>query len=168
MREVDRHDMEEGSIGPRQFDLDRRGVDDRHARQALGLATGDVVVALDRSEEAGPRALSFGVRHAIERVLDVFRGHLAAVVEFHAFAQLEGERGAVRRNLVAFSKFGPEIRGARFVVHQAVEQALDHGPVLPVIADSWVERRDIVLVCHDDFAARLGFWVALLLSIRRH
>ncbi len=40
MREVDRHDMQEGRVRARQLDLDRRRVDYRHAGQALGLATG--------------------------------------------------------------------------------------------------------------------------------
>ena len=159
MREVDRHDMQEGGVGPGQLELHRIGIDDGDAFQALGRSGGNGVIAFDRGEEAGAGALRLGVGDAVERVFHVVGGHLAAVVELDAVAQLEGEGLAVRRNLVAFGELGPEVGGAWLVVHQPVEQALDHRPVLPVVADRRIERGDVVLVGDGDGAALLGVGV---------
>ena len=142
--------------GRRQLELHRVRIDDGDAGEALGLAAGDVVIALDRGEEAGAGALRLRVGDAVERVFHVVGRHLAAVVEFHAVAQLEGEGLAVGRDLVALGEVGPELRRAGLVVHQPVEQALDHRPVLPVVADRRIERGDVVLVGDGDLAALLG------------
>ena len=169
MREIDRHDMQEGGVGPGQLELDRMGIDDGDAFEAFAGAGGDGLMPLDRGEEAGAGALGLRVDDALDRVFDVVGGHLAAVVEFHALAQLEGEGLAVGRDLVAFGEVGHQHRGAGLVVHQPVEQALDHRPVLPVVADRRIERGDVVLVGDGDGAALLGVGVERLLGDgRRH
>ena len=114
-------------------------------------------IAGDRAEEAGARALGLRVGDPVERIFHVRGGHRPAVVEFHAVAQLEGEHLAVRRDLIALGEVRLEGGRAGLVVHHGVEQALDHRPVLPVVADRRVERGDVVLVGDDDRAARLGF-----------
>src|SRR3546814_3497811 len=49
---------------------------------------------------------------------------------------------AVVGDLVALGEVRHQFGGARLVVHQPVEQALDHRPVLPVVADRRVEGGD--------------------------
>ena len=133
--EVDRHDVEEGGVRPRQLEHDRVRIGHLDAR--------------DRAEEAGAGALRGGVQHALDRILDVLGRQLAAVVELHAGAQLEGVGLPVGRDLVALGQVRHELHGAGLVVHQPVEQALDDRPVLPVVADRRVERGDVVLVGDD-------------------
>ena len=81
---------------------------------------------------------------------------LAAIVELDAFAQLEGVDQPVVRDGVAFREVGDQLGRAGLVVHEPVEQALDHRPVLPVVADRGVERGDVVLVGDHHLAALLG------------
>jgi hypothetical protein len=161
MREVDRHDVQEGRVGTRQFELHGQRIDDGDAGEPVRLASGGLFITFDRTEEALAGALRRRVHHALDRILHVFGRHLAAVVELDALAQLEGEGLAVRRDLVALGQIGTQGRGAGFVVHQAVEQALDHRPVLPIVADSRVERGHVVLVGDDDLAARLRVRIKL-------
>ena len=73
----------------------------------------------------------------------------AAVVEFQAVAQLERIGLAVIGNGVAFGEIGLELRRAGLVVHEPVEDRLDHRPVLPVIADLRVERGEVVVEGDD-------------------
>ncbi|MPL80474.1 hypothetical protein SDC9_26374 [bioreactor metagenome] len=154
--EVQRHHVQEGGVGARQLDLHGGGVEDGHARQAGGRAVGHRVIAGDRAEEARAGRLRCGRGDAVERIFHVLGGHLAAVVELHALAQVEGIGLAVGRDLVAFGKPRAQLGGARHVIHQPVEDRLDHRPVLPVVADRRVERGDVVLVGDDDVAAGFG------------
>src|SRR5690606_18974874 len=91
----------------------------------------------------------------IDRVDDVVCDQLAAVVELDALAQLEGVGQAVVGDLVAFGKARTQGGGAWLVVHQTVENRLDHRPVLPVVSDRRVERGNVVLVGDDHVAAVL-------------
>src|SRR5690606_15175121 len=103
-----------------------------------------------------------GIDHTFDRVFHVLGRHLATVVELHALAQLEGEGRPVFRDFVALREIGTQRGRPGLIIHEPVEQALDHRPVLPVVADGRVKRGDIVLVGDDDFATWFGVGVAFL------
>ena len=151
--EVERQHVEEGGVGLREPEADRAVVDDLDARHRLGRAVRHLVGADDGVEEAGAGPLRLGVGGPLDRVFHVARHHFAAVGELHAGVELERVGEAVRRHLVAVRQRGHELGGARLVVHQPREQRVDHRPVLPVVADRGVERRDVVLVGDGDRAA---------------
>ena len=155
MGEVERHDVEEGGVGAREGEADGAVVDHLDAGEALGVTSRHLVEARDHAEEPSTRALRLGADDAVDRVLDVVGHQLAAVVEGDALLEREGVGEAVLADLVALGQVRNEIGGAGLVVHQAVEQALDHRPVLPVVADGRIERADIVLVGDDHRAALL-------------
>ena len=165
--EVQRHHVQEGGVGAAEGDLDGGRVDDLDTVERGGGAVGHGVVALDRAEEAGAGGLGLGVGDAVEGVFHVLGGHLAAVVELDAGAEVEGEGLAVLGDLVALGEAGAQLGGAGDVVHQAVEDRLDHRPVLPVVADRRIEGGHVVLVGDDDVAAGLGVGIGLVVLRRR-
>ena len=156
-REVDRHDVQEGGVGPRQ--LERRVGSTTRCRKLVGRRGDSSMPAIEPKKPA-PGLCVFGLSDALDRVFHVVGGQLAAIVELHALAQLEGVGLAVRRDLVALGEVGHELGGAGLVVHQPVEQALDHRPVLPVVADRRVERGDVVLVGDDDLRRPAWRWAS--------
>jgi hypothetical protein len=160
--EVDGDDLQEGRVGLGQLDDHGLVVGGGDAGQLLGIARGHLVESLDLPEEALARALGLRIDRALDRVFHVGRGQVAAVVELDAGTEFEGVDETVLGDGVALGQVGNQLRGARLVVHQAVEQALDHGPVLPVVADRRIEGADVVLVGDDHLAA-----VAAVLGQRR-
>ncbi len=154
-REVERHDVQECCVRARQLEDDGARIGGRNARNRLCLALHDRVIAIDHGEEALARRLGGRIDHAVDRVDDIVGDERAAVVELDARTQLECVGQAVLGNLMALGEARTQIRRAGLVVHQAVEDRLDHRPVLPVIADRRIERCDVVLVGHDHVAAVL-------------
>ena len=70
--------------------------------------------------------------------------------------ELERVNQPVRRNGPTVGERGDDLRRAELVVDETREQAVDHRPVLPIVADRGVERRHVVLVGDDDRAALSG------------
>ena len=153
--EVEGDHLHEGRVGLGELDLDRIGIDHRHARQGVGLAALNIVKALDRLEEARTGALRLRVGHPVEGVFHVIGGELAAVGELDAVAKLEGVGQAVRRDFVGLGEVGRQLGRARLVVHEPAEQAFQRRPVLPVVADRRIERAEVVLVGDGHLATLL-------------
>jgi GNAT superfamily N-acetyltransferase len=93
-------------VGTRQGEADRLVVDDLDALQAVGLAGGYLVEALDAVEEAGAGALGLRADDPVEGILHVLGGHLAAVVELHPLTQGKGIGQAVLADLIVFARSG--------------------------------------------------------------
>ena len=156
MREVDRHDVQEGRVRPRQLNWIVSG-------STTVMPESPSAVPADASSKPAidPKKPAPGlcVAGSTTRSIEYFTS--SAVISrplwnFTPGPKLEGEGHAVFGDLVALGEIGAQRRGARLVVHEPVEQALDHRPVLPVVADRRIERGDVVLVGDDDLAA--GFW----------
>ena len=147
--------MEEGCIGTRKLEDDGARIGGRDTRNGRGLACRGRIIAVDHGEEALARRLGSGIDDAVDRIDDVVGNKLAAVVELDARTQLEGVGQAILGNLIALGEARTQIGRAGLVVHQAVKDRLDHRPVLPVIADRRIERRDVVLVGNDHVATLL-------------
>ena len=160
--EVDGHDLQERRVRRLQGDLDGVVVQHLDARQVLGLVAGHVFVTDDRAEEPGARALGFRVDGTFQGVLDVTGLELATVLELHAFLQGEGIDGAILGDGVVRGQVRGQLRGAGLIVHQPVEQALDHRPVLPVITNRRVERGHVVLVGNDRSATVFCVWIKVI------
>src|SRR4029078_10930960 len=109
--------------------------------------------SLDRAEEASARTLRFRVDRAFDRPFHVVRGDGPAIVELCLRMELERVLRSVRRDFVALGKLWNEVRRAGLVIHQPVEQALDHRPVLPIVTDCRIERGDVVLEGDDYLSA---------------
>ena len=114
-------------------------------RQRFGLAARHFVVAADHAEIAAARTLRGGTDGTLEGIFDVRRGHRPAIMEFYAVTQLECIGQAVIGHRVALGEVRLQFRCARLVVHEAVEDRLDNGPILPVIANLWVQRGQVVV-----------------------
>jgi hypothetical protein len=105
--------------------------------------------------EPGAGTLGLRVGRAVERIDHVVGRQLPSVVEFHALAGHVGVVQSIRRDVERLREVGPEIRRAGLVVHEPAVEALDHRPVLPVVADCRVERRHVVLEGDGHLAALL-------------
>ncbi len=151
--EIDREHMKEGGVGPGKREFDCVRIDRLDAGKLGSVAGCNLVEACDHAEKALARALGLRPDHTLDRPLHVISGQFSAVMEFHALMELEGIGETVVRYLVAFGEVRNKFGRAGLVVHQPVEQRLDHRPVLPVVADRRIQGRYIILVGHDHRAA---------------
>ena len=149
--------MEEGGIGPGQREDHGLVVGGGDAGKFGGLAAGQR--RHSRRSCRNSRRPGSGSPGLTARSSEYFTSAAvigAAIVEFDAVAQLEGIGEAVIGNRVAFGEVGLELGRAGLVVHEPVEDRLDHRPVLPVIADLRIERGEIVVEGDDCRTALLG------------
>src|SRR5262245_22210533 len=147
--------MQEGGIRPGQGEHDGLVVGRGDAGHLLGLAGAQLVMALDHAEIAGAGALGGGIDGALERIFDVGRGDRAAIVEFEVVTELERIGQAGVGDGVFLGEIGLEFGRSRLVVHQPVEDRLDHRPVLPVVTDLRIKGGQVVVEGHHRRSALL-------------
>ena len=148
--------MQEGCVGPGQLEDHRLVIGSFNARQFGCLAARYFVVAGDHAEIAAAGTLRGRTDGALERIFDVSRGHYPAIVEFDAVTQREHISQAIVGNRVTLGEIGFQFCRARLVVHEAVENRLDHRPVLPIVAHLRVERGEVVV--EGDPCSTSLFW----------
>ncbi len=151
--EVDRHQVQESCIGTGEGYDDGAIVRGRNSRQFGRFAARYLIISLDHAEIAAAGALRGRIGGAFQRIFDIGRSYGAPIVKLQPIAKGECVGQAVIGDGVAFGQVGLQFGGARLVIHQAIENRFDDRPILPVIADMGIERRQIIVERHDGATA---------------